>query len=110
MRLIDADTLLDKAFGDRKGLIHTSDVKDAPTVEAIPVRRAHWTRLPSGGGKHDLLCSNCNMGFTLNPQGFEDDFAVWFQDVVLKHFSYCPFCGAHMNRRWKDEDTGKLDG
>lgn len=37
MRLIDANALKEKAFGNRKGLLHTSDVDDAPTVEAIPI-------------------------------------------------------------------------
>ena len=32
MRLIDADALKAKAFGDRKGLIHTADVDAAPEV------------------------------------------------------------------------------
>ena len=39
MRPIDADALKAKAFGDRKGLIHTADVDDAPTVDAVPVVR-----------------------------------------------------------------------
>ena len=37
MRLIDADKLKAKAFGGRKGLINTSDLDNAPTVEAIPI-------------------------------------------------------------------------
>ena len=36
MRLIDADGL--PRFGDRQGLIHSADVDNAPTIEAIPIR------------------------------------------------------------------------
>lgn len=39
MRLIDADALLEKAFGKRGGLIHTADVDLMPTVDAVPVVR-----------------------------------------------------------------------
>lgn len=37
MRLIDADAL--PRFGNRKGLIHSSDVDNAPTVDAVEVVR-----------------------------------------------------------------------
>lgn len=37
MRLVDADALQDKAFGGRKGLVHSSDIDAAPTIDAIPV-------------------------------------------------------------------------
>ena len=49
MRLVDADALKAKAFGKRGGLIHTSDIDAAPTVDAVPVVRCkdcknseHW--------------------------------------------------------------------
>lgn len=41
MRLVDADALKDKAFGGRKGLVHSSDIDAAPTIDAIPVE---WLR------------------------------------------------------------------
>ena len=37
MRLIDADAL--PRFGNRKGLIHSGDVDNAPTVDAVEVVR-----------------------------------------------------------------------
>ena len=37
MRCIDADALKQKAFGKRRGLIHTSDIDAMPTVEP-----QHW--------------------------------------------------------------------
>ena len=47
MRLIDADALKQKAFGKRRGLIHTSDSDAMPTIEP-----QHWMpcseRLPEG--------------------------------------------------------------
>ena len=36
-RLIDADAL--PRFGNRKGLIHSSDVDNAPTIDAVEVVR-----------------------------------------------------------------------
>ena len=37
MRLIDADALKQKYFGRRGGLIHTSDIDNAPTIDAVDV-------------------------------------------------------------------------
>lgn len=37
MRLIDADALKTKAFGKRGGLLHTSEIDEAPTVDAVEV-------------------------------------------------------------------------
>lgn len=51
MRPIDADELKAKAFGKRGGLIHTSDIDDAPTVDAVEVVRCEyckWGREASG--------------------------------------------------------------
>ena len=41
MRLIDAEALKAKTFGKRGGLVHTSDIDAAPTVDAIPIS---WLR------------------------------------------------------------------
>lgn len=90
MRLIDADALLDKAFGDRKGLIHTSDVKDAPTVEAIPVRRAHWTDVDGL-----LVCSACG-----RVSVDRHDEWIKFDDktiIATVRPYYCSYCGAKMD-------------
>ena len=51
MRLINADELKKQAFGKRNGLVHTSDIDAAPTVDAIPVVRCgecrYWDHSPS---------------------------------------------------------------
>lgn len=52
-RLIDADALKAKAFGDRKGLIHTADVDAVP--EAI-VRCCECKNWEQCGG---LTCGAC---------------------------------------------------
>lgn len=91
MRLIDADEL-DRAFskarwypdggmhhwGDRPNwCLHGSEVdrliKEAPTIEAEPVRRGKWVL----DGKYNRHCSLCN-------------------ENVVWSFNYCPRCGAKM--------------
>lgn len=61
-KLIDADELKAKAFGKRGGLIHTSDIDDAPTVDAVEVVRCkdckHWYSDADTG----MACEFTNMG------------------------------------------------
>ena len=83
MRLIDADELLD----NYKGNILTAqtdyaqgardimdDIRNAPTIDAVPEREAEWIEI-KGGMKY--RCSECN------------------GDVFYKT-RYCPRCGAKM--------------
>lgn len=76
MRLIDADAL--HRFGNRKGLIHSRDVDNAPTVD--PVKHGHWIEIDRG--------------------------LLW-QCSVCEHHSisggyYCDWCGAKMDEVEED--------
>lgn len=57
MRLIDADALKQKYFGRRGGLIHTSDIDNAPTIDAVEVVRCKdcrwWKHNSCEGGLID---------------------------------------------------------
>ena len=53
MRLIDGDALKAKAFGDRKGLIHTADLDAMPEVITRCCECKNWEQM---GG---LSCGIC---------------------------------------------------
>ena len=60
-----------------------SEINDAPTVDAEPVRQGHWIEI------HDLLfdyirCSECG-----------EDWCT--EDNDTETFNYCPNCGAEMD-------------
>ena len=88
MRLIDADELLEVLarncvfFGDNNEELSWDIIEDSinegTTIEAEPIRHAHWNMKPSGYG----VCSNCGKGEL-------DVGAVWS--------NYCPYCGAAMD-------------
>lgn len=92
-RLTDADALI--AFM-RKGwrvfpsskLQHTCDITDienAPTVDAEPVRHGHWTNISiSVTGSSSAECSLCG---TVVHDTFAD----------TNRINYCPHCGAKMD-------------
>ena len=87
MRLIDADAL--PRFGNRKGLIHSSDVDNAPTIDAV--KHGHWLFYEEPDGYYHSECSECGQ---------------WCdEDVFLKgKWHYCPNCGAKMDgERRRDE-------
>ena len=80
-RLIDADALL-KDSDKRKGayglIFSAEDIRNAPTIEAEPVKRGKW-------GKSDIpdsILSKCSVcGFSCGAYTFR----------------YCPDCGARMD-------------
>ena len=90
MRIIDADNLIpmikyattDSEIGVFPIKIGFDAIKkvidEMPTIEAEPIRHAHWNMKPSGYG----VCSNCGKGEL-------DVGAVWS--------NYCPYCGAAMD-------------
>lgn len=85
VRLIDADALIKKwenvhcdDISFEMALIGaTNDVKNAPTVDAVPVRHGKWITKSTGGEYFDC-CSECG-------------YIEW--DAPSK---YCPNCGARM--------------
>lgn len=100
MRPIDADLLLDVARAMQAEKEETAYnflndaqnpstewecvedlIENAPTIEAEPVRYAHWV--------NDTFCSNCKR--------FPVDVSVSISNRELtKYFSRCPHCGAKM--------------
>lgn len=95
MRLIDADALINDAFDliSREELREDvpqiiKDYCDAqPTVDAAPVRHGKWIRQTDtrfGEMLNDILiCSECQIAFST---------------VKMIRRSYCPNCGARMDR------------
>lgn len=92
MRLIDADTLYDKAEERYKSASGSyrkiyrgfvDDVADAPTVDAAPVVHGRWIKASVYGIPH-YRCSVCS-------EYIELDWTANFE------YSYCPNCGAKMD-------------
>lgn len=86
MRLIDADALIDDMCEDCGAIANGACdkdvcasvlwVKDAPTIEAVPVRHGRWnirTFVPREG----YYCSEC-------------------RTVEWRTSRFCPYCGAKM--------------
>lgn len=85
-RLIDADELpitsvgICDAMGNNYGcadVVFADDVKNAPTVDAEPVRRGKWVEF-GNDIHHCLECSKCG----------------YLQSIYNKRPKYCPNCGA----------------
>lgn len=83
MRLIDADVLLKKSFTvddlDYYEVVDVSDIKEAPTINAEPVRYGKWKQ-----DGDDIICSECGHAFNVI-------------DNCTELFDYCPKCGAKMD-------------
>ena len=91
MRLIDADALVEKAywhgehpsvddlFAEGVDAVDVSDIDNAPTIEAEPVRHGYWMC----GDYYDVgdVCSECD----------------WDSGMVNPTLRYCPNCGAKMD-------------
>lgn len=86
MRLIDSDWLLDKLSSDNPANMedyYYNAIKEAPTIEAEPVRHRTWViKIHDDGhvayqAKH---CPDCDRGL---PVEYDAD--------------YCPKCGAKMD-------------
>lgn len=91
MRLIDADALVEKAywhgehpsiddlFAEGMDAVDVSDIDNAPTIEAEPVRHGYWMC----GDYYDIgdVCSECD----------------WDSGMVNPTLRYCPNCGAKMD-------------
>ena len=73
MRLIDADALLEQYGDPYTDYIDGDDVRNAPTIDAVPVVHGKWKW--SHGGQ----CSECGY----HNSNFD--------------YNYCPNCGAKMD-------------
>ena len=90
MRLIDADAdaliaRINNSFGSVTRFIIKSILKDAPTIEAEPVRYGRWEM--RGGRRY---CSVCKERACVTRD--REDF--WYTVGT----NYCPNCGAKMGR------------
>ena len=80
MRLIDANALIKEAYSEGAyGYVDAAQIAKAPTIEAKPIKHAHWI-IDKGGVWAE--CSNCH----------EDE-----KIAVLAHKDFCPACGAIMD-------------
>ena len=80
MRLIDADALKPHLLNEHyhfRSVFDADEVKNAPTIDAVPVRRGAWETDREIAGKPIWSCSECT-----------------FQ--TLEKTPYCPMCGAKM--------------
>lgn len=94
VRLIDANKLLKEkikiyvppedpeetwCFGYDIEVVSVEDVKNAPTIEAEPVKHGQWERTPDGAAR----CTACKR--KMNPSQYG--------------YAFCSLCGAKMDRR-----------
>ena len=89
-RLIDADNFKTRLEHEARGrghaeLLRARDIADeTPTVNAVPVRRAHWIWKGDEGDSR-FMCSECKCKEDVPTcMGVPD---IW---------EYCPNCGARM--------------
>lgn len=98
-RLIDADAAMERlckviatsdifGMGVGFGVSHAMDViKQAPTIEAEPVRHGRWEH-GYNNGQYGIWCSECRAGFA-----YSDNY-----EVIATSHNYCPNCGAKMDK------------
>lgn len=97
MNLINKDALLQTL--DWNGIIAYQPIEaeraardmieSMPIIEAAPVVHAKWIQLPH---KNDRVCSRC-----------EHNEPYKCAETDAEIFSFCPFCGALMDGRTKNE-------
>lgn len=87
MRLIDADAdnliaRINNNFGAVTRFIIKSILKDAPTIEAEPVRHGRWVHAKTYYDADECNCSLCGQLMTTK---------------IGNRMNYCPNCGAKMD-------------
>ena len=95
MRLIDADELpitsvgICDAMGNNYGcadVVFADDVKNAPTVDAEPVRRGKWIEIEDDVTFDTMYkCSECG-----------EEYMLIDGTPAQNLYNYCPNCGAKM--------------
>lgn len=93
MRLIDADALLESGicaeygYNDNGLLLIpmrdvTNSIRNAPTIDAEPVRHGRWVERGYACGESEWVCTSC-----YNTE--------W--RTSASRLKWCPFCGAKMD-------------
>lgn len=92
MRLIDLDKIkpMDFPSVEMDGLDVVRYLATLPTIDAAPVRRGEWVtvRSPDWNG----LWVDYELGDKCTACGFEH------YGSSIKHYNFCPNCGAQMSR------------
>ena len=95
MRLIDADALVEKAywhgehpdvgnpFAEGVDAVDVSDIDNAPTIEAEPVRRGYWENANGRPKTYIRKCSVCGKEAYFCGRGCS--------------YKFCPNCGSNMD-------------
>lgn len=93
MRLIDADALQAVWIEDREGFctlaVQADDIKNAPTVDAVPVVHGQWIERIVRGSPA-LICSQCRTDSGVNYD-----------------FPYCTNCGAKMDLKAEQNEEAQ---
>lgn len=96
MRLIDADALKKEAitvdlgvmdYPLKEDVVYVSDIDDAPTIDAEPVRRGQW----DANGR----CTSCG-----------GHAPYWAMATTYYKSPYCSECGAKMDLEVQDDNSG----
>ena len=93
MRLIDAD--------DAPLFLNTvacEQIKQMPTVDAVPVRHGKWTADETLYTQGMVACSCCKTEY------YRDDLYMVGNDAQGEPPNYCPNCGARMDEVTYDSD------
>ena len=100
-RLIDADALVEKAywhgehpsvddlFAEGVDAVDVSDIEEAPTIEAEPLRHGRWVH------------TNYAIHWTAKDECSECTYHALDRND-LSHYNYCPHCGAKMDLEESD--------
>lgn len=85
--LIDGKKLLDKCeswngYGWQHSMCREKDIRNAPAIDAEPVRHGRWVKPVPGDG--EPYCSECKAK------------QLYLPYVGYFHSKYCPYCGAKM--------------
>ena len=106
MRLIDADLLKEELakrmphFAQRiKATPCFEAIRNAPTVDAEPVRRGEWVKMRGMMPPEYMGLKECSVcGWHIDPMG---RYAFEKQESELH---YCPHCGAKMDGERREEE------
>ena len=104
MRLIDADELIKQAcrstewsHGEHPMVIEADDIDDVPTVDAEPVKHAHW-EIEKTVCARFARCSSCGIHIRIPTTGHKENERFY---LYPDEMHYCPNCGAKMEKEEK---------